>query len=432
MQSKMNKSKDADCNVYIANLPHDLGKNRLHALFSPYGTIIRHKFVAPQVNILFIPNSHKHHNTHSPNDIQNISEPGYGFVQFQDKHCAQTAIKALTNFTFPTGEKIYISLALHRRSSLSDEPTNLYVKNVPHSWTSDILRKEFSVFGGIRQCKIVKEGIAFVRFNDHNQALNAIDGLNGKYMDRMLQQNTKPLHIEFATRKSAATSYQTQSISESAKNNEHNLYVRNLPYSFTQKQLETLFKVYGKISAAKLGSKGIAFVRFVKAEDAQNCIQQLHRTKPDGFEQEIVVKLAHFDIGDCRNRANGNFKSTEVMQKAQPMMQVGEGNMTTKSMNNSPVVAPNLLQSNVALLNSVNLLNLNVMQSPNMLQVGVQNGIPPLLAMPALPAIPLVGQLPQYPMHGQLGYIIPPPPLMSVPLNTPLFATTSTPPPQLK
>merc|ERR1719297_231481 len=129
-------------------------------------------------------------------------------------------------------------------------------------------------------------------------------------------KHCKPLHIEFATRKTAATAYQTQHIPVAAKNNEHNLYVRNLPPNYSQKALEKLFKRYGKISAAKLGSKGIAFVRFVRAEDAQHCIQQLHRTKPDGFEQEIVVKLAHFDIGDCRNRANGKQQPMEVLNKA--------------------------------------------------------------------------------------------------------------------
>merc|ERR1712154_652511 len=183
------------------------------------------------------------------------------------------------------------------------------------------------------------------------------------------------------------------------------------------------------------GSKGIAFVRFVKAEDAQYCIQKLHRTKPDGFEQEVVVKLAHFDIGDCRNRANGNFKSMEVMNKAKAMQiepnNSNVNNLQLNNNNNSPIInavnvnnnspithmamtppnmAPASMPNNLNLGMNMNmnmnlgLLNLNVMNVPNMnvpLQYGVQ--------MPALTAIPLVGQLPQYPLQGQMGYVIPPP-----------------------
>eukprot|EP01083_Nonionella_stella_P206355 750650_1 len=58
-------------------------------------------------------------------------------------------------------------------SSLLDKPTNLYVKNVPLSWTNDKLRKVFGTYGQIRQSKVDGTGIAFVRFKDHSQALNA-------------------------------------------------------------------------------------------------------------------------------------------------------------------------------------------------------------------------------------------------------------------
>merc|ERR1712154_208832 len=84
---------------------------------------------------------------------------------------AHRAIKNLEGHIFSTGETIYLSIALRRRSSLSDEPTNLYVKNLPTSWDNDKLRKVFGAYGQIRQSKVVGDGIAFVRFEDHEQAL---------------------------------------------------------------------------------------------------------------------------------------------------------------------------------------------------------------------------------------------------------------------
>eukprot|EP01084_Bolivina_argentea_P054883 100644_1 len=260
MQPKF-PANDPDCNVYVANLPCDYDATRLYILFSPYGKIIRHKFV--------------------PGELK--TQPGYGFVQFAARHQAQNAIRQLNNYTFPTGETLYISLALHRRSTLSEEPTNLYVTNVPHSWKNDTLHKTFSKYGTIRQCKIIKDGVAFVRYDDHNQVLDAIDTLNG---------TETCLPVEFATRTCAATSYQLQKVLAPAKKNSHHLYVKKLPSHFNQKQLGKLFNQFGKIYATKLNNL--------------RAIEKLHRTKVDGFDQEIVVKLAHFDIDDCSNRRKEN------------------------------------------------------------------------------------------------------------------------------
>ena len=163
----------------------------------------------------------------------------------------------LEGHLFSTGDTIYLSIALRRRSSLSDEPTNLYVKNLPPSWTNDKLRKIFGAYGQIRQSKVVGDGIAFVRFEDHDQALNAI----GRLDKQMVEQGCK-LEVRFATRKTAANAYRLQQI-PSSKTNENNLYIRNLPKYYNQSSLETLFSNYGKISSAKINDNGIAFVRYI-------------------------------------------------------------------------------------------------------------------------------------------------------------------------
>ena len=163
----------------------------------------------------------------------------------------------LEGHQFSTGETIYLSIALRRRSSLSDEPTNLYVKNLPTSWNNDKLRAVFGAYGQIRQSKVVGDGIAFVRFEDHEQALNAI----GRLDKQMVEQGCK-LEVRFATRKTAANAYRLQQVPPS-KSNENNLYIRNLPKNFTQSSLEQLFVTYGKISSAKINDNGIAFVRYV-------------------------------------------------------------------------------------------------------------------------------------------------------------------------
>ena len=125
--------------------------------------------------------------------------------------------------------------------------------------------------------------------------------------------------------------------------NQNNLYVRNLPESFSQTDLEELFNPFGLISTAKVNDNGVAFVRydwhvsteqmlfftyiflnrtnknqntinnkqtqhrFARFEDAAKAMNALNETRPnEDFEENMVVKLAHYDIGDIRNRFSWN------------------------------------------------------------------------------------------------------------------------------
>ena len=102
-----------------------------------------------------------------------------------------------------------------------------------------------------------------------------------------------------------------------------------MPASYSQLDLEDLFKTFGLISSAKVNENGVAFVRYekrflcflcfccvfcflffllfgkhfgnakkknryMKADDAAKAIQALNDSRPtEEFEENIVVKLAH-------------------------------------------------------------------------------------------------------------------------------------------
>ena len=73
---------------------------------------------------------------------------------------------------FSNGLKLMVSPALRRkRSSLSDEPTNLYVKGLPKDINDERLKQIFQQFGQIAQSKVQQDGIAFVRYTTHQEAL---------------------------------------------------------------------------------------------------------------------------------------------------------------------------------------------------------------------------------------------------------------------
>eukprot|EP01084_Bolivina_argentea_P069988 127315_1 len=133
----------------------------------------------------------------------------------------------------------------------------------------------------------------------------------------MVEQGCK-LEVRFATRKTATNAYRLQQMHQT-KTNENSLYVRNLPKYYNQSSLETLFASYGKISSTKINDNGVAFVRFVRAEDAKRAIQELNGKKPPQFEEEIVVKLAHFDIGDNCNQWANKFASGSSVNNMAPI-----------------------------------------------------------------------------------------------------------------
>ena len=66
----------------------------------------------------------------------------------------------------------------------------IYVGNLSYSTTDDALRSAFSAFGGVRDATILKDretgrsrGFGFVEMEDDDQAVAAIEGLNGSQLD---------------------------------------------------------------------------------------------------------------------------------------------------------------------------------------------------------------------------------------------------------
>ncbi|XP_054159797.1 ELAV-like protein 1-B [Oppia nitens] len=117
---------------------------------------------------------------------------GFGFVDYLLPEDAERAIKSLNGHLV---EHKKIKVAFARPSSDDIKQANLYIKNLPQNYSDHDIRQLFSPFGNIIQCRLVAhKGLAFVLYDLHDEALTAIDAMNGK----TLPGAVAPLNVKFA------------------------------------------------------------------------------------------------------------------------------------------------------------------------------------------------------------------------------------------
>ena len=170
----------------------------------------------------------------------------------------------------------------------SKAKTNLIVNYLPQSMSEDEVRNLFASAGPVQSCKLIKDklnnislGYAFVNYCTQVDAEKAIQTLNG------LPLHSKTIKVSYARPSSVAI-----------KN--ANLYVAHLPETYTQLELEALFKPYGNIITSKILvdstsglSRGVGFVRYDKHQEAETAIASLNGKMLPGCTQQLMVKFAN-------------------------------------------------------------------------------------------------------------------------------------------
>lgn len=175
----------------------------------------------------------------------------------------------------------------HHSGMRDDSRTNLIINYLPQSMTEKELYSMFVTIGPVESCRVMKDyktgysyGFGFVNYAKADDATTAINTLNG------LQVQNKRLKVSFA-----------RPSGEEIK--ETNLYVTNLPRNVTEGQIEDIFNKFGQIVQKNILKdkltglpRGVAFVRYDKREEAQEAINHLHGTIPEGGSEPLCVKIA--------------------------------------------------------------------------------------------------------------------------------------------
>lgn len=166
--------------------------------------------------------------------------------------------------------------------------TNLIVNYLPQNMTEDDVKGLFETVGHVLSCKLIKDkgsqvslGYAFVNYSTAGDAEKALKSLNG------LPLQDKTIKVSYARPSSVAI-----------KN--ANLYVAYLPKSYTQTELDALFRPFGTIITSKVlidtatgVSRGVGFVRFDKHSEAESAINSLNGRVLPASTQPLLVKFAN-------------------------------------------------------------------------------------------------------------------------------------------
>lgn len=162
------------------------------------------------------------------------------------------------------------------------EKTNLIVNYLPQNMTDEQFEDLFKKFGATKSCKIVRNrisgfsyGFGFVDFETHEQALKAIDELNGHELEN------KKIKVAFARPAG-------QDIKQA------NLYIKNVPNNWTQEDVRKVFEPYGNIIQVRVlgNNRGVAFVLYDLRKQAEDALDALNGKQVDGCEAPFEIKFA--------------------------------------------------------------------------------------------------------------------------------------------
>lgn len=199
-----------------------------------------------------------------------------------------------------------------------DTRTNLIINYLPQTLSDQEFYKIFVVVGPIKNCRIMKDlktgysfGFGFVEYQKPEDAAKSILQLNN------LPVQHKRIKVSYA-----------RPPGEDIK--ETNLYIQNIPRSYSLDQLEDIFSSYGNIVQKNLLKdkvtglpRGVGFVRFDKKCQAESAISAMNGAIPEGGTEPLVVKVAeehgkmkaayyagyHAGVNNTRGRGRGNFNN---------------------------------------------------------------------------------------------------------------------------
>ncbi|VDI36726.1 Hypothetical predicted protein [Mytilus galloprovincialis] len=156
-------------NLYIRGLNPNTTDKDLINLCQPYGHIVSTKAII---------------------DLSTSKCKGYGFVDFESHQAAEVAVQALQ------AQGIQAQMAKQQEQ----DPTNLYIANLPIQYTETHLENMFKEYGTVISTRIlrnpdgVSKGVGFARMESKEKCEQIITVFNGK----LVPGSTEPMIVKLA------------------------------------------------------------------------------------------------------------------------------------------------------------------------------------------------------------------------------------------
>lgn len=229
--SKKEESRAQFTNIYIKNLDLSIGDEELRSIFEPYGQITSAVVVRDNDQLggsLTLGDQQQDGSSTLGDDFQstcqstqyinttNLQSKGFGFVNFAHHASAVAAVNEM-NGAIIKGKELTVCRAQTKAERAEDlrrqfeamrqerlakyQGVNLYLKNMDESIDDEMLKNEFSPFGTIVSCKVMRDekeiskGFGFVCFSAPEEAIKAQAEMNGKLIAG------KPIFVVMAQRK---------------------------------------------------------------------------------------------------------------------------------------------------------------------------------------------------------------------------------------
>jgi len=180
---------------------------------------------------------------------------------------------------------------------------NIYIAGLPADMDNDTLKSIFEQFGTVTQHRVLPDktgtatsAVALVRYDSADTASYAVANLNGQIPPGLSTPVTVTVRL--------AGSHKSGGQSAPGGVQKENLYVKNLPPTATESEVQMLFGQYGTVMSSKVfnfPTNSTAIVKFASADEAQWIMENVQGIVPEGgtmpLELQPHVKKGEGDAG---------------------------------------------------------------------------------------------------------------------------------------
>ncbi|ORD96139.1 PABP [Hepatospora eriocheir] len=278
-------------NIFVSGIPSTMKASDLNSMFSEFGDIITCKIATDA----------------------NGKSKNYGFVKYRTIEAANKAVEGCIGFKVDDNlirVEHYDPKKKIRNSEKKQVFTNCFVKNFPPSYTEEDLRMLLEVYGEITDIYFpLKEngnsvGFACVNFKKPESATKAIEECHDKQLFTKEEMGKSDLFevenfyiVKSDKRKSRIESIADDSVSSLAMGPKlkRNLYIKNVPAFFNEKEVLNVLSEFGSITDFHLSvdhtssDKLYGCVCYSTVEEAAVALEMSKQVLLDGNQLELSI-----------------------------------------------------------------------------------------------------------------------------------------------